>query len=63
MENMGIMSSDGVFDPKRVATVFAGQRNGKDMADLQDMAVMCAERSKFTFLCTVARLGFYYRPS
>ncbi|XP_026740581.1 uncharacterized protein LOC113502999 [Trichoplusia ni] len=52
LENTGILSEDGrQFNPARAASVFAGERNGKPMDDLNDMTGLCAADRQETCPC------------
>nr|CAS90131.1 odorant-binding protein 7 precursor [Bombyx mori] len=44
LEKTEILSENGVLNPATAALVFAGERNGKPMSDLEEMAVACADR-------------------
>ncbi|KAL0867540.1 hypothetical protein ABMA27_008317 [Loxostege sticticalis] len=46
LEHSGVASEDGVFDAARAAEVFAGERGGRTMTDLQDLAAACADRKE-----------------
>nr|APG32541.1 odorant binding preotein [Conogethes punctiferalis] len=42
LEKTGVASEDGLFDPAQAAAVFAGERNGVLMTNLEDLATRCA---------------------
>ncbi|XP_030029513.2 general odorant-binding protein 84a-like [Manduca sexta] len=46
LDNTGVMTKDGDFDPERTAALFAGERAGKVMDGIQDMAAACADRKE-----------------
>ncbi|XP_059052232.1 uncharacterized protein LOC131846829 [Achroia grisella] len=44
LEKTGVASEEGKYDPTRTAVVFAGERAGRPMNDIQDMASGCIDR-------------------
>nr|AII00974.1 odorant binding protein [Dendrolimus houi] len=46
LENAGIMSSDGIIDPKRVPVAFASQHNGEVLVKDEIIASLCADRKE-----------------
>nr|AII00998.1 odorant binding protein [Dendrolimus kikuchii] len=46
LEKTGIMSSDGVFDLKRIPVVFANQHDGDFLVKDEVIASLCAERKE-----------------
>ncbi|XP_049879015.1 uncharacterized protein LOC126375949 [Pectinophora gossypiella] len=46
LENTMVASEDGIYNPVQTASVFAGERGGKVMDDLEEMATTCAARDE-----------------
>lgn len=47
LEETGIMSGDNL-NTTRTATIFAGQREGRQITNLEEIATTCAERSTYS---------------
>nr|UDM59714.1 putative odorant binding protein 14 [Corcyra cephalonica] len=46
LESTGVASEDGKYDPAKTAEVFAGERGGRPMDDIQEIAAGCADRQE-----------------
>ncbi|XP_028175104.1 uncharacterized protein LOC114363548 isoform X1 [Ostrinia furnacalis] len=46
LEHVGVASEEGAFDAARASEVFAGERGGRAMTDVQDLAEACADRNE-----------------